>query len=172
MPILVRERFAAGSHPAERMTTALTGSRGRFALRLRPGPSRTVEASFAGTLTLTRSRARPNRVRTASGEARSATAPAARIGGRPILFRGVVRTRGATIPPDGKTVHLQFRLPAVPWTDFRTLVTDSRGRFRYAYAFTDPASREVRFEFRAVAAAQSAWPYLPAASRAIAVTGR
>ncbi len=49
--------------------------------------------------------------------------------------------------------------------------TDARGRFRYAYAFSDDDSRGVRFQFRAYIRGGD-WPYEPAASKAITVTGR
>ena len=50
--------------------------------------------------------------------------------------------------------------------------TDAHGHFRYPYAFSDDDSRGVRFQFRAFAPAQAGWPYEPAASRPVAVTGR
>jgi hypothetical protein len=50
--------------------------------------------------------------------------------------------------------------------------TDPRGRFRYAYSFSDDDSRGVRFQFRAFAPAQDGWPYEPAGSRPVVVTGR
>ena len=49
--------------------------------------------------------------------------------------------------------------------------TDARGRFRYAYRFSDDDSRGVRFQFRAYAPAQSDWPYEPGSSRPVAVLG-
>jgi hypothetical protein len=100
-----------------------------------------------------------------------ASATSARIGGRPVVFSGKVERAGTTIPPDGKAVQLQFRVGRLPWTEFRTVQTDARGRFRYAYAFTDDDSLGVDFEFRALAPSQSGWPYEPAASRPIVVRG-
>ena len=98
-----------------------------------------------------------------------ASTPVARVGGPPVVFRGRV---AGTIPPKGKHVQLQFRLPGLPWSEFRTVRTDSRGRFRYAYRFSDDDSRGVRFQFRAFAPAQDDWPYEPGGSRPVAVRGR
>ena len=126
---------------------------------------------FAGTPTLTRSSGQPVRLAILGGVRMRASAPVAAIGGRPVVFRGRVGADGATIPPDGKSVELQFRLRGTPWTEFRTVQTDWRGRFRYAYSFTDDDSRGVRFRFRAVAPAQSDWPFEPAGSRPVAVRG-
>jgi hypothetical protein len=100
-----------------------------------------------------------------------ASSPVATIGGRPIVFRGQVEAGEAAIPPDGKSVQLQFRAPGIPWTEFRTIQTDSLGRFEYAYRFTDDDSRGVPFKFRAVAPTQSDWPYEPGGSRPVAVRG-
>ena len=69
-------------------------------------------------------------------------------------------------------MELQFRLPGLPWTEFRTVQTDRRGRFRYGYRFSDDDSRGVRFQFRAYAPAQGDWPYEPGGSRPVAVRGR
>ena len=97
--------------------------------------------------------------------------PSARIGGAAVVFRGRVASGGAAVPADGKVVQLQFRLPGLPWSEFRTVRTDRRGRFRYAYRFSDDDSRGVRFQFRAYAPAQAGWPFEPAGSLPVAVLG-
>ena len=172
MPVQVVETFDPGSQPSRRVTTVQTDAEGAFSVELPPGPSRTVTAVFAGTPTLTRSSGQPVRLAILGGVRMRASAPVATVGGRPVVFRGRVGASGAAIPPDGKSVELQFRLPGTPWTEFRTVQTDQRGRFHYAYSFTDDDSRGVRFKFRAVAPAQSDWPFEPAGSRPVAVRGR
>jgi len=84
----------------------------------------------------------------------------------------VVDAAPGTIPAGGKSVQLQFHLPGLPWTEFRTVQTNRRGRFRYAYRFSDDDSRGASFQFRAFAPAQSDWPYEPAGSRPVTVRGR
>ena len=49
--------------------------------------------------------------------------------------------------------------------------TNGRGRFRYAYRFSDDDSRGVRFRFRAFVPTQRDWPYEPGGSRPVAVRG-
>lgn len=169
MTVRVVERFDPGSSPRERVSTLRTGAGGAFSLRLAPGPSREVVASFAGTPTLARSQSRPVRLGVRGRVRMRASAAVATIGGRPIVFGG--RVAGA-IPPGGKYVQLQFRPPGGGWTEFRTVRTDSRGRFRYAYRFSDDDSRGVRFRFRALAAAQDDWPYEPGSSCPVVVRGR
>jgi hypothetical protein len=172
MPVQVIESFDSGANPTQRMTTVQTGADGVFTVHLAPGPSRSVTAVFGGTRTLTRSAARPVRLGVRGGVRMRPSTPVAAIGGRPVVFRGEVEADGAAIPPDGKTVQLQFRAPGTPWTEFRTVQTDAHGRFRYPYSFTDDDSRGVRFQFRAFAPAQSDWPYEPASSGPVAVRGR
>ena len=46
-----------------------------------------------------------------------------------------------------------------------------RGRFRYAYRFSDDDSRGVRFLFRAYVPSQDDWPYEPGGSLPVAVRG-
>ena len=107
-----------------------------------------------------------------SGVALRVSSTVARIGGRPVVFRGGVAARGTAIPAEGKTVQLQFRLPGLPWSEFRTIHTDPHGHFHYAYRFADDDSRGAHFQFRAYAPAQAGWPYEPAGSLPVAVLGR
>jgi hypothetical protein len=171
MPVQVIERFDVGALPRERVTAVRTGPGGTFSVHLDPGPSREVLAVTAPTATLRGASSKPGRVAVRSGVHLRVSSPLARVGGRPILFSGKVDGDGAAIPTDGKAVQLQFRLPGLPWSEFRTIHTDARGRFRYAYRFADDDSRGVRFQFRAFAPAQAGWPFEPAGSAPVAVRG-
>ncbi|HSK49540.1 MAG TPA: hypothetical protein VK889_03500, partial [Solirubrobacterales bacterium] len=169
LPLLVTEHFADGSTP--RRHQLRSGPDGSFALRLSPGPERRIELGFAGTRTLAATSAPPLELKVRTGVSMRASAASARIGGRPLVFRGTVAGKAA-VPAKGKSVELQYRLPGLPWTQFRTVRTDPRGRFRYPYRFSDDDSRGVRFGFRAFVPAEPGWPYEPAASRPVFVTGR
>ncbi len=171
-PVEVVEAFDAGAGAGRRTTTVETGTDGRFLTRLAPGPSRRVHALFAGGPTLTRAGSGAVRLRSLAGVRLRASAASARVGGAPVIFSGRLEHRAAPIPPGGWRVELQFRLPGLPWTEFRTVQTDARGRFRYPYAFSDDDSRGVRFGFRAFVPAQEDWPYEPAGSRSVSVLGR
>ncbi|HET7177197.1 MAG TPA: hypothetical protein VFI63_00770 [Solirubrobacterales bacterium] len=172
MPVRIVERFEPGSSDSERVSTVWTDSEGNFAARLAPGPSREVTAAFAGTPTLSRAATHALRLRVRSGLRLRVSSAVARVGGRPLVFSGRARAAGCAIPPGGKAIQLQFRLPGLPWSEFRTVQTDARGRFRYAYRFSDDDSRGGRFQFRAFAPAQGGWPYEPGGSRPVAVRGR
>jgi hypothetical protein len=172
LPIEVVETFEAGADSRRRISTVHTDADGTFATRLPPGPSRSIEAVFAGSHTLTRAGGGGVRLKTLGGVRVRASSASARIGGAPVIFSGRVRALGTSIPATGRPVELQFRLPGGEWSEFRTVQTDRRGRFRYAYPFSDDDSQGVRFQFRAFVPAQEGWPYEPAASRPVFVTGQ
>jgi hypothetical protein len=171
--VAVTETFVAGSARPRRTAIVRTGADGTFSLRLQQGPSREVSASFAGTHLLSRAIA-PAGELAARAEVRfRASAATAKVGGRPVVFEGRVATRG-TAPGAGAKlpVELQFRYRGATWLEFRTVETDARGRFRYAYRFSDDDSRGVRFRFRAYVKGREGWPYEPSASRPLTVAGR
>ena len=171
LPVEIVETFVAGADAAQRRTTVTSRADGRFDARLAPGPSRRVEASFAGTRTLTRSAGREVAMAVRAGVRFAASTDAARIGGEPVVFRGRLLADEADIPRTGRPIRLEFRVAGSAWSEFRTVQTDHHGRFRYPYAFSDDDSRGIRFQFRAVSPEQSDFPYRPAASAPVAVTG-
>jgi hypothetical protein len=170
--VQVVERFDAGATPRERVARVRTSASGGFSVPLAPGPSREVLAVVAPSATTRGFRSQPLRLAVRSGVRLRVSAPVARVGGRPVVFSGQVASAGASIPAEGKAVQLQFRLPHLPWSEFRTIRTDSRGRFHYPYRFADDDSRGVRFQFRAFVPAQAGWPFEPAGSAPVAVRGR
>jgi len=172
LPVRIVETFAAGADSPQRTTTVQTEADGSFRAHLAPGPSRGVEVFFAGTRTLSRSGGGQAQLRVLSSVRMHASSATARIGGAPVVFKGRVSGLAAPIPASGRPVELQFRLPGGEWSEFRTVQTDPRGRFRYPYSFSDDDSRGIRFQFRAYVPAQADWPYEPAGSRPVLVTGR
>ncbi len=171
-PVELTESFAPGARAERRTTTVKTNADGAYLARLAAGPSRSIRVSFAGTGLLTRSAGRTLQLGVRTAIHFRASSAGAAIGGRPVVFSGKVAHGEAEISAAGRPVELQFRVPGAEWSEFRTVQTDPRGRFRYPYAFSDDDSRGVRFEFRAYAPAQPGWPYEPGASRPVVVTGR
>lgn len=171
MPVKVVERSQVEDAPV-RVSTVITGRGGAFSIRLGPGASREIGVRFEGTPTLTRSLSPSLRLAVRSAVSLRASAPVARVGGPPVVFKGRVAAAAGTIPADGKSVQLQFRAPDLAWSEFRTVQTDRRGRFRYAYRFSDDDSRGAVFQFRAYAPAQADWPYEPGGSKPVTVHGR
>jgi hypothetical protein len=170
--VRVIERFAAGARPATRTSTTTTAPDGSFSIRAKPGASRTIAFGFDGSPTLARSAARTLQLVVRSRVRLRASASVATVGGAPLVFRGRLDAATGEIPPGGRSIELQFRLPGLPWAEFRTIQTDRHGRFRYAYRFSDDDSRGARFQFRAYAPAQEDWPYEPGGSRPVLVRGR
>lgn len=171
MPVRIVERFAPGRGPAVRVSTVRTEPGGAYSVRMDPGPSREINASFGGTQTLSRSMSRSLQLKVRSAVRLRASSRIAEVGGAPLVLRGRLLPPEA-IPEEGTSVQLQFRLPGLPWSEFRTVQTDRHGLFRYAYRFSDDDSRGARFQFRAYAPAHDDWPYEPAGSRPVIVQGR
>jgi hypothetical protein len=169
--VAVTEAFASGSRPSRRTTWVRTRPDGTFSLRLAPGPSREVSAAFAGTKALTRANTASIHLKVSASVRLRASAATAKVGGAPVVFSGRVGVAGTTPLEEGLPVELQFRYPGAKWGAFRTVETDAQGRFRYAYRFSDDDSRGVRFQFRAHVKGREGWPYEPAFSRPVAVTG-
>ena len=173
LEVAVTEVFGPGSKPSRRTTLVRTGGEGGFGVRLAPGPSREVVATFSGSRIFTRASSRSARIEVPASVRLRASAPVARVGGAPVVFRGRVARAGTTARAvAGLPVELQFRFRGGGWSEFRTVETDARGRFRYAYRFSDDDSRGVRFQFRAYVKGREGWPYEPSASRPVLVTGR
>lgn len=170
--VRVLERFADGARPREREATVRTDRRGEFSLRLDPGPSRTIVAVANPTTTRQGARSRVSALAVRACVRLRVSSGIAEIGGKPIDFRGRVGAAGSALPQEGMPVQLQFRAPGLPWSEFRTVEADRRGRFRYAYRFADDDSRGVRFQFRAFVPARAGWPFEPAGSRPVTVRGR
>jgi hypothetical protein len=169
--VAVVETFARGARAGVRTTSLTTDADGDFRLMLKPGPSRRVSAEFAGTHRLTRASGRRLRLRVRAGVRLRVSTTKVKVGGAPVVFRGRIVHPEAGIPPTGLPVQLEFRLPGMAWSEFRTLQTDSAGRFAYPYSFSDDDSAGVRFLFRAFVPATGNWAFAPATSRPLAVTG-
>jgi hypothetical protein len=167
----VVETFAAGAHNRSRRTVVTSDADGRFSTRLAPGPSREITAEFPGTARLARAGGRQIRLRVRAAVRLRTSTGHARVGGPPVVFSGRIAHPEAPLPAAGLPVQLQFRLAGMPWTEFRTVQSDAFGRFRYPYSFSDDDSAGVRFQFRASVPAAGGWPFAPATSRPVAVTG-
>jgi hypothetical protein len=167
----VVETFAAGTRNGTRRTAIATDADGRFSTRLAPGPSRAITAEFPGTGRLTRAAGRDLRLRVRAAVQLRVSTTRVRVGGPPVVFSGRIAHPEAPLPGPGLPVQLEFRLPGTPWTEFRTVQSDPSGHFRYPYSFSDDDSAGVRFLFRASVPAAGNWPFAPATSRPIAVTG-
>jgi hypothetical protein len=169
--VRVVETLAGGADQPTRVTAATTDADGYFRARLAPGPSRTVGVEFEGTRRLTRAVGHSLRLRVRAAVHLRVSTARVRVGGAPVIFRGKIAHPETRIPTRGLPVELEFRLPGTAWAEFRTVLSDAAGRFAYPYSFSDDDSAGVRFLFRAFVPATGDWPFAPATSRPLAVTG-
>ncbi|HVE67707.1 MAG TPA: hypothetical protein VNB64_03905, partial [Solirubrobacteraceae bacterium] len=146
-----------------RLASATAGPAGAFALRVPPGPSRTLRLAYAGTdLLLPATTERSVLVPAAS--TLTANRRRARNGQR-VVFSG--RLVGRPLPPGGRTVDLQAHYRGA-WRTFATPRTDARGRWRHPYRFGATRGRVV-YRFRALVKREAVYPYEQGASRTVRV---
>jgi hypothetical protein len=137
------------------VSTVTTQGNGRFASRLGEGPSRRLDLVYRYN----------DRVLGGKVQLDSRVVPTLQLpkksleNGEAALFRGSVPGPHA----DGRAVAMQARVGR-KWRTFKQLRTDSDGRFRGKYRFTQTAGR-VRYVFRALVKRQSGYPYEPGGSR-------
>lgn len=161
-------RPSRGALRRNRIATVRTGSHGGFRLRLAAGPSRRIAVSFAGEANLDRAKRAPLTLRVRAGVDLH-LAPTALRTGETVRFRGRVRTLGAPIPRRGKLVAIQFyETAARRWRPVLVVRSDHGGRFRGRYRFRY-VSGTARIRLRAETLAEDRWPYVPGASRPVAV---
>jgi hypothetical protein len=136
------------------VSTATTQGNGRFAARLDSGPSRRVDLIYRYN-----DRSLSNRVQLDSRVVPSLAILEKRLeNGESARFKGQVPGPNA----DSRAVALQARVGR-KWRTFKQLRTDSDGRFRGRYRFTQTRGR-VQYVFRALVKRQGGYPYDPGSS--------
>jgi 5-hydroxyisourate hydrolase-like protein (transthyretin family) len=139
----------------ELATTVTTQANGRFATRLSAGPSRTLDLVYRYN-----TKKISDRIELDSTVVPTLDTPKKSLtNGQTASFLGLLPGPNA----DGRAVALQARVGR-KWRTFKQLRTDSEGRFRGRYRFTQTFGR-VRYLFRALVKSQSGYPYEPGASR-------
>jgi 5-hydroxyisourate hydrolase-like protein (transthyretin family) len=137
------------------VTTATTQGNGRFATRLAEGPSRRLDLVYRYN-----SRTLGGRV-----QLDSRVIPTLRIAKKNLQNGDAARFKGWVPGPnaEGRAIAMQARVGR-KWRTFKQLRTDSDGRFRGKYRFTQTSGR-VRYVFRALVKRQNGYPYEPGGSR-------
>jgi hypothetical protein len=166
-PVRVISRVARANAP-NRLTRSpiTTDANGRFSYRVPRGPSRTLYFGVRGandpTYQCSAGLVVSVRARVTLSATRSVRA------GRSVRLRG--RLRGGYVPAGGKLVELQA-FDGGAWRSVRTVRTNSRGAFRYAYRFSRGAARK-RYPFRAVVRRDEGYPWARGTSRRVSVRVR
>lgn len=139
---------------ASRIGTARTDSRGRFGWRVAAGPSRRISLRYGGAARVLGSRAEV-RVRVPARTTLTASPRSNRVGGT-ARFSG--RLLGGHLPPGGKLVLVQARVPSRGWQTFAASRASRRGRWEARYRFRATVGT-VRYRIRAVVPAEAAYPF-------------
>lgn len=160
--IELTENFLPGAEVGQKTITAVTDGSGGFRARLHFGPSRTVQASYAGDLKRLGA-ASPAVSLRAKGKVSLRATKSVRAGGK-AKFSGRVSAPGARFTRQGKSVEVQVRVGKKWKTVGRSLRTDRHGRYKLRYRFVADYSRPVRYRFRTVVLRERGWPYLPSIS--------
>jgi hypothetical protein len=74
------------------------------------------------------------------------------------------------IPPGGKKVLFEARVPGGSWIEFHNATVDSHGRFHATHHFTFPGP--VRYQFRVVCEREADFPFLTGTSNVVRVRER
>jgi len=136
------------------VSTATTQSNGRFATRLDAGPSRRIDLVYRYN----------DRILGGKVELDSRVVPTLQIAKKNLQNGDAARFRGHVPGPnaEGRAVAMQARVGR-KWRTFKQLRTDSDGRFRGRYRFTQTRGR-VQYVFRALVKRQGGYPYEPGSS--------
>ncbi len=164
-PIVVVDHFDSGAlYPrAERPT--VTDADGRFTVPEPAGPTRSIDATFAGTNSYLPADDEVGKFAVkgaASFRVSSKRVPE----GTPVTFKGRVRHHGARIPAGGKLVEVQYRLKTGRQ---RTLKQPFRsepdGSYRLTYRFSKALTSDALFRFRVKVRSEGNWPFKGSTSK-------
>jgi hypothetical protein len=164
-PITVVEHFGDGALIRERVSHVTTDSEGRWASKVPAGPTRRVEASFAGTPKYLAASDSSGKF-TVKSRASFRTSGRTVREGETLHFAGKVGHHGARIPSGGKLLELQVRLETGRWdTVGHAFRTDDGGRYRRSYEFGKHYVEDASFRFRVKVQKEGNWPYKRGASK-------
>lgn len=168
VPVTIIVAPNRSGHRWHTVEVVTTDSRGDWRATLGPGPSRLIEAVYAGA-PLTEAALSP--LATVAVPARIDVS----IGPRSVAWSGSVtisgRLRGGYIPADGVALRLLIRYPGSQRpTDLLGFRTTRRGTFRIRYTFGSGHGVATYPLWVATTATESDYPYASAASRSILIT--
>jgi 5-hydroxyisourate hydrolase-like protein (transthyretin family) len=147
------------------LATLTTDEQGRYSYRAVGSANRRLRFVFAGTQLLLPVERSVRLIVQAVGSFKPSRARLPNGGA--LLFHG--RVQSVPLPAAGKLVELQVRQPTGQWTTFRTVQTDTHGRWALRYRFRLTACN-TRYLIRARIPAEAGYPFAAGHTRARAVT--
>ena len=164
----IEEVFPTGLGIPDRTRTVPVDSSGDFLVPIDPGPGRLVRASFTGDPFNGRTHSRWVRVDFRDRVAFTVQNRVTR-NRLPTRMSGTVTGPGVPMPVRGKKVVIQYFDPSRrTWRPVEIVGTGPSGRFSFTYRFRTIATRQ-RILFRALSLGEAGWPFVPTASRPVAV---
>jgi hypothetical protein len=144
-----------------------TGQDGRFTVSLPPGESsRTLRLAYSAYIGAAAVATRTLTLGVRAGVILS-IAPRVTSVGRSIFFSGTLH--GAPIPEGGKQLVLEASSGG-EWVEFRTIITNTKGRFHASYRFKFPGP--ITYKFRVLSRHEADFPFLEASSNVVDVLER
>jgi hypothetical protein len=170
--VVVVDTFDNGALFPRAERPAVTDDEGRFATPVPAGPTRSIEAVFAGT-----NRYLPAEDEVGLFEVKGAasfrTSAEVIREGSALAFTGRVRHHGARIPSGGKLVEVQYRLKTGRQRTLKKpFRTEPDGSYRLVYRFSKALTADALFHFRLKVWNEGDWPFKGTVSRWREVTVR
>jgi hypothetical protein len=164
-PVLVVDTFDNGALFPRAERPIVTDEDGRFSTPEPAGPTRSIEAVFAGSNRYLPSEDEVGKFAVRGAASFQTSADTIREG-TTLVFRGKVRHHGARIPAGGKLVEVQYR---VKTGRQRTLKepfrTEPDGSYRLAYRFSKALTADALFHFRVKVRNEGNWPFKGSVSK-------
>ena len=157
--VVIVDHFDNGALFPTAERPVVTDEDGRFATPEPAGPTRSIEAVFAGTNRYLPAEDEVGKFavkgaasfKTSADEIREGTA---------IVFSGKVRHHGARIPAGGKLVEVQYRLKTGRQRTLKEpFRTKPDGSYRLAYRFSKALTADALFRFRLKLRNEGNWPF-------------
>jgi len=150
------------------LTSAHTNTQGNFLINLPPStPSTSIQLVYRSHL----GDPTPVATRTLTlqlpASIQLAVSPHITSVNHTIVLRGKL---AGPIPPGGKKVLFEARVPGGSWIEFHNATVDSHGRFRATHHFTFPGP--LRYQFRVVCEREADFPFLAGNSNVVHVRER
>jgi hypothetical protein len=163
--VLVDEDFGEGALIRHRPTTVTTNKHGRFTSKVPAGPTRRIDATFAGTEKYAADKTNVGELTVKSRASFQLARKSVPEGGT-ATFEGKVGHVGARIPSGGKLLELQVRLKTGRWdTVGEAFRTSGKGHYKRHYRFGKHYTQDALFRFRVKVLKERNWPYKRAASK-------